>query len=186
MILLRFLLLLAIAGFLIVFTLSNWAVPMQLVFLGIRSPAVPLSIWVLGAIAAGIITTLVITALFGLTGFTARRSIRRTTRAERSAGYSYTEPSRPTATPRAKSDWEEDASDWFDDSGDDWTSPPRDQPRRTDFEAPQTPQSGSRSGSTYSYRYRESDPPEPKRTDVVDADYRVIVPPSRNLDDSEP
>ncbi len=183
MILLRFLLLLAIAGFLIVFTLSNWAVPMQLVFLGIRSPAIPVSIWVLGAIASGIVTTLVITALFGLTGFTARRSIRRPNRTEpRSSGYSYTEP--PTS--RTKSDWEEDASDWFDDSGDDWTSPPRDQPRRTDFEAPQAPKSGSRSGSTYSYRYRESDPPEPKRSDVVDADYRVIVPPSRNLDDSEP
>lgn len=160
---------------------------MQLVFLGIRSPAIPVSIWVLGAIASGIVTTLVINTLFGLTGFTARRSVRRPSRTESRtepvSNYSYTEPPRP-ASPR--SDWEEDASDWFDDSGDDWTSAPPNQPRRTDFEAPQAPKSQSRSGSTYSYRYRESDPPEPKRSDVVDADFRVIVPPSRNLDDSEP
>lgn len=194
MTLLRLLLLLAIAGILILFTLSNWGVPMQLVFLGIRSPAFPLPIWILGAIAAGILTTLVITALFGLTRYTARRSTKRQTQkrppVEQSpySGYSHTppttkapEPPRTQAQSPIDDDWEEDASDWFDDSRNDWTDEPKS--RRTDYEVRQEPKSGSRSGSSYSYTYREPRSELDKSKSVVDADYRVIIPPQRNLDD---
>ncbi|NJR50138.1 MAG: hypothetical protein HC780_11765 [Leptolyngbyaceae cyanobacterium CSU_1_3] len=45
---LRFLLLLAIAGVLLLFVLPNWAPSMQLVFLGLRSPTFPLSLWIWG------------------------------------------------------------------------------------------------------------------------------------------
>ena len=197
MTLLRLLLLLAIAGILTLFTLSNWGVLMQLVFLGIRSPALPLPFWILGAIAAGIITTLVITALFGLTRFTARRSSDRKPPKQRppveqspySGGYSYTppktpEPSRTQTRPSTTNDWEEDASDWFDDSGADWTDEPNS--KRTDYEVQREPKSSSRSGSSYSYTYREKEPSDPDRSNsVVDADYRVIIPPQRNLDDDE-
>lgn len=195
MTLLRLICLLLIAGVLTLFTLQNWSASLQLVFLGIRSPAFPLPLWMLGAIAAGIVTTIVISMLFRLTRFTAQRSVRRTTSRTpvgQSSSYSYTPPVREaespqtawkgSSTPSRDEDWDdEDASDWFDDDSPDWTDEARDRPRqRTDYEVPQQPKSGSQSGSTYSYTYRE-----PKRSDVVDADYRVIVPPSRNLDDED-
>ncbi|MBW4419751.1 MAG: hypothetical protein KME13_11045 [Myxacorys californica WJT36-NPBG1] len=204
--LLRLVVLLVVVGSLALFAVQNWFAPMQLVFLGLRSPAFPLPIWVLGAIAAGVLTTIIISILFRLNSFTAGRSVRRATAtrvsSESSSSSYYTPPSyTPSvesprtawkATPPEPSstseDWgDEDASDWFDDS-DDWTDEPRDSrssPRRTDYEVRQEPKSGSRSGSTYSYSYRDPEPPKPNSSDVVDADYRVIIPPNRNLDDDE-
>lgn len=54
---------------------------------------------------------------------------------------------------------------------------------RTDFERPQEPKRASQSGSVYSYSYREPSAaasPEaaaPDQDKVVDADYRVLIPP---------
>lgn len=208
--LLRLVVLLVVVGSLALFAVQNWFTPMQLVFLGLRSPAFPLPIWVLGAIAAGILTTLVISILFRLNSFTTGRSVRRATAtrssSEPSSSSYYTPPSytQSVESPRTAwraappssttEDWgDEDASDWFDDS-DDWTDAPRDSrtsSRRTDYEVRQEPKSGSRSGSTYSYVYRDPEspntnpPPNANPSDVVDADYRVIIPPNRNLDDDD-
>lgn len=174
--LLRFVLLSAIAGFLVIFALSNWSVSMSLVFLGVPSPALPLPVWILSAIALGAATTLVITALFGFARFTARRSERKTVRqATTTNSYAYAE------TPREPRSTSND-DDWFGGDDDDWTTEPKDKPKR-DFEVKQEPTSGTRSGSTYSYTYREA--PAPKQPDVVDADYRVIRPPVRKLDEDE-
>lgn len=110
----------------------------------------------------------------------------------------------PPAAPRdddraSASDWEEeDASDWFeDDKREEWEweeerpkrQPASERQERQDeqpswqgrnYEAPQEPKRVSRSGSVYSYSYREQDKPKAGRPDsVVDADYRVIVPPYR-------
>jgi len=159
---------------------------MSLVFLGIPSPAFPLPVWILGAIALGAATTLVITALFGLARFTARRSERKTVRPQTN---SYADAETPRqSTSRASTTTQDIADDWFDDDGDDWTSEPKDRSRqdlkvKQDFEARQEPTSGTRSGSTYSYTYRETS--EPKKPDVVDAEYRVIRPPVRKLDEDE-
>ena len=172
--LVRFVLLSAIVGLLVVFTVSNWGAPMSMVFLGMRSPVFPLPIWILGAIALGIATTLVITALFGLARFTARRSERKSVRPDPAVGYAQ--------TPRGSKPPSDNADDWFNDDGDDWGDEPKDRPRR-DFEVQQQPTTGTRSGSTYSYIYRE--PGEPKKPDVVDAEYRVIRPPARKLDEDE-
>lgn len=173
MALLRLVLVLAIVGFAVVFALSNWGVSMSLVFLGVPSPALPLPVWIGGAIGLGAATTLVITALFGLTRFTARRSERKSGRQPTSA---YTE------TPRNSATRTPDADDWFSNTDDDWTSEPKDRPKQN-FETRQEPTSTTRSGSTYSYTYREA--PEPKQPDVVDAEYRVIRPPVRKLDEDE-
>lgn len=171
--LLRFVLLCAIVGLLVVFALSNWGVSMSLVFLGMPSPALPLPLWIGSAIALGAATTLTITALFGLAGFSARRSERKSVRSQTP----YTEPPRNPTRPTSDT-----ADDWFSSDNDDWTSEPKDRPKRN-FEAKQEPTSGTRSGSTYSYTYRES--PEPTKPDVVDAEYRVIRPPVRKLDEDE-
>jgi uncharacterized integral membrane protein len=193
--LLRFLLLLAIAGVLLLFVLPNWAPSMQLVFLGLRSPAFPLSLWILGAIASGIVTTLLISGLFRLTKFTAQRP-RRSGSVEPtpSRTYSYTqaprEPDRSSqATKTAHSDWEEDPSDWFDDDSS-WEDEPTDKPTDASKDRPRSidePSQSTKPGSAYSYRYSD---PETSKADapkpVVDADFRVIVPPYRNLDPNDP
>jgi uncharacterized integral membrane protein len=189
--LLRLVLLIGIASLLLLFVLPNWEPPMQLVFLGIRSPAFPLSLWILGAIAAGILTTLAISALFRLTGFTAQRKGRKKARSfdpSSSRTYSYTQAPAPESAPQAKSkssDWEEDASDWFDDDSsweDEPANPPKDRTRYESSQAPSNPQTGS----SYSYSYREpKDTRPPERESVVDADYRVIIPPNRNLEQNE-
>jgi uncharacterized integral membrane protein len=88
-------------------------------------------------------------------------------------------------------DWEaEPSDDWEDDE-------PRDTPRdtrstaasaRTNYEAKQEPRTSSRQGSVYSYSYREPKDSGVGKAEpvtgqpVVDADYRVIVPPFRPLD----
>jgi hypothetical protein len=53
-----------------------------------------------------------------------------------------------------------------------------------DYEVPQSPQTVSRSGSIYSYTYRESAKSKPEPTEqVYDAEFRVIKPPRREEDD---
>ena len=72
----RLILVLAIVGALTVFTVQNLTPLLPLVFLGIRFPALPLSWWVLGAIAAGALTMLAIQVLFGLSNFVTGQTVR--------------------------------------------------------------------------------------------------------------
>lgn len=151
---------------------------MQLVFLGIRSSAFPLALWVLGAIVAGILTTLTIAGLFRLTGFTTKRQVRGRRPASftqnPSDRYAYqtpreTEPAqvRTSSDTQNGSDWEDDASDWFDNEAED---------------RPKTWESDTRQADYKAQEKTRSDSSATKPESVVDADFRVIVPPHRNLD----
>jgi uncharacterized integral membrane protein len=264
------------------FALQNLE-PVRLVFLGVQIVPLPLAVWVLGAIAAGSATTLLISTLFHLSNFVTKRTVRsqerranrpaaepgesvfsRFTEAGRSPNRSrpqtddsdaswsdwrgYEEPSQPSPTasttaartaPPMATPTADDDEDWDRPMSEDWdesTASPRrsrwdtasrapqddvddrtsSRDRRTDFEARQAPTRSSRSGSVYSYNYRDPEnsadtPPEPQDAPrdrdrprsastsptsdsnptspvppdkpVVDADFRVIVPPYRNLDD---
>ena len=227
----RLVLLLGLAGGSFLLVQFNWS-PLQLTFLGVQTPALPLALWILGAIAAGIVTNLLITSLFNLSNYFAVRAAqskfrqasrrggfqaRTTTPSE--SGPSFTRPS-GTRTAEDDADWNnwdgyeepetrsssnvrspvnpDPIDDWETDANDDWdVEEPSDTPRdsraasrvRTDYEAKQEPKTASRSGSVYSYSYREpkdsgvgkAEPVVEKP--VVDADYRVIVPPFRSLDE---
>lgn len=72
----RLIFLLAIAGIMTLFTLQNLTPVLPLVFLGSPTLALPLSWWVLGAIAAGALTTLTITFLVGLSNFLSGQVVR--------------------------------------------------------------------------------------------------------------
>lgn len=72
----RLILLLAIAGTMTLFTLQNLSPVLPLVFLGSPTLALPLSWWILGAIAAGALTTIAITFLVGLSNFLTGQAIR--------------------------------------------------------------------------------------------------------------
>ena len=92
------------------------------------------------------------------------------------------------------SDWEEefepavedtDWPDWEEEPEPADRSPSRRPVDRTsqNYEKPQTPRTTSRSGSTYSYSYRDSSKSGAgSRESVYDAEYRVIIPPYRPLD----
>ena len=187
--LLRLILLVGLAAGTLILARSNWQ-SLPVVFLGLRSPALPVALWLVGAILAGVATTLVVRALLQLTGLAAQRVERQRWRSQSASrlvndyAYSVANPSQPRTwvPPTAQSppgatgrspvegdDWERDADDWFEDE-------PIDARRdRPDLRPP----------PTYSSRPdpRSSDHRPPTGNPVVDADYRVIVPPQRNLDD---
>ncbi|MBL1175924.1 hypothetical protein [Pantanalinema sp. GBBB05] len=87
----RLFLLLVIAGGLVGFAIQNWSPTIALTFLGIKTMALPLALWVLWAIAIGIVTTLVINALFAASNYLAvqafRNQLRRNARASESQTY---------------------------------------------------------------------------------------------------
>ncbi|HIK05747.1 MAG TPA: LapA family protein [Trichormus sp. M33_DOE_039] len=206
----RLILLIAIMGGLTLLLVQNWSPALSLVFLGIRSQQLPLAMWILFSTVAGAATSLLITSLFRLSNYfapsqiplTSATTARRTKTKSREQFTS--EPSSPPP-PKSKPEsanqerFDEDFDDWENNSAnDDWdfeeqqTPPPQSNSptdsRRdsTSYERPQKPKTGSRSGSTYSYSYRE-----PKNTaagkaeSVYDADYRVIIPPHNELTNDE-
>ncbi|MGL5061459.1 MAG: LapA family protein [Microcoleus sp.] len=74
----RSIFLLVIVVGLTIFALQNIEPALSLVFLGVRSPALPLSIWVLSSIAAGVVTSLVISSLLSFSNYLSQsRSSRR-------------------------------------------------------------------------------------------------------------
>ena len=261
-----------------VLLLSN-LVPVPLVILGIQFQALPLGVWIIGSIAAGALTTLLISGLFGFARLTApsrprssqRFTANRNSNSPRTPWTSWTQRQASSSSSSSKTyaarsdDWEtnpsakEEWDDWEegtsadrayqasqyqppqyrepqyqssryqsqenirDTSDDDWANwegyegynnlrrPEREdfeeddrlsdaprQPRRTDFEVKQEPETRQQSGSIYSYSYRKSTeaeeppvsntPPVAKPGEVYDAEYRVITPPYRpdSVDTSPP
>ncbi len=61
--------LLVIVVGLTIFALQNVEPVLSLVFLGVRSPAAPLSIWILLSMATGVVTSLLISALLGFSNY---------------------------------------------------------------------------------------------------------------------
>jgi len=218
-----------------IFTLSNMQ-PLVLTFLGFTTPGFPLSFWILGAIAAGMLTHAVISSLLHLTTYATAGSVRTQLQSQNQRDFSFDrrqqaesdgaktvaasddsvwrdwggyeqavhksrpEPvDRPTSpassSSKSEDDWEAPLSDDWEASSGEFrgvASPRNAYPRnqsvdrsdadtgsRTDFERPQEPKRASQSGSVYSYSYREPSaaPASPQQDRVVDADYRVIIPP---------
>ncbi|MEA5566476.1 MULTISPECIES: LapA family protein [unclassified Anabaena] len=197
----RLILLIAIMGGLTLLLVQNWSPVLSLVFLGMRSQPLPLAMWILFSTAAGAGTSLLITSLYKLSNYFEPRQIPSSsnTTSRRSKAKSreeftsapYTPPPKSQAEPARKETFDDEFDDWEKNSADDdWNfdqqSPPapksssESEPVRdsTNYERPQPSKTGSQSGSTYSYSYRE-----PKNTaagkseSVYDADYRVIIPP---------
>lgn len=73
----RLVLLLLVIGALTIFVVQNAVPAMPLAFLGMKTVAIPLGIWVVGAIAAGALTTFLFSVLFNLSGSVAASRARR-------------------------------------------------------------------------------------------------------------
>ncbi len=196
MLVIRIVLLLVVLGGLTLLLSQNWSPVLPLVFLGMRTQALPLAIWILFSLAAGAITSLLITGLFKLSNYFAAQQILRRSRdveaAQRSSkaqrhdapsSANRPESSNTNSTPSDASDWDTDSSndDWdFDEDAENTQSSSfQDKVRdSTTYERPQQPKSSQQSGSVYSYSYRDpSNSAVGKTESVYDADYRVIAPP---------
>jgi hypothetical protein len=205
----RLMLLLALAGGLILFAQFNWT-PIALTFLGLPLPVLPLSLWMLAAIGMGILTSLLLHALFTLTYHVGGRRVRsrlrqaaRRTEAEVAANAAARQSGQEDdaawknwdeydGTPRSrqstgKSTTQAPIDDWEAKSRDDWEDyelgdRPRDRqpwtpPERPTAAARPAPEPEIRFPGTASDRAGASKPKP-----VVDADYRVIVPPHRSVE----
>ena len=170
-----------------------------------QTPKLPLAIWMLIFILAGLVTSLI----WQLLSYVSTRSSRR----DRYSSPGYVSegkdapevsqpktkvadfPRSPTTTKTKvnppvtdnlskKSDWEDD------NSSDDWNTEeltqekvseqPKDKQsnEQKSYEVRRKPENVQRSGSTYSYKYREADRGKEEKVDrVYDANYKVINPP---------
>ncbi len=93
----RLVLLLLLLGALVILVFQNMA-PVGLVIVGVSLPALPLALWVIGAIAAGALTTVILSALIGQ----GRRSAPKRSNRPRRQG---DRPTAPTGTPWTPPAW---------------------------------------------------------------------------------
>ncbi|MBD2179843.1 LapA family protein [Planktothrix sp. FACHB-1355] len=195
----RIILLLVVLLGLIIFALQNLS-PVVLVFLGMKSLGLPLGVWILGAIAAGFCSSLLIGALFQVSNYLSEEQLRsriRTLEAEvsrsqgqapRQSPYSNQTASYSTSTQTAPN-WQKSSSndDYLEDDEDEEDEAIYETPsykdnvgNRANYEVKQEPTSSSKSGSVYSYSYKEPRNTGVGKTEsVYDAEYRVITPPYR-------
>lgn len=184
----RLILLLVVLGGLTLLLTQNWSPVLPLVFLGVKTQALPLAIWILISIAAGAFTSLSITGLFKLSNHFGRPSKRRYAS---DASAQYSQPPK-TAASQPKPDTEStptDADDWSSSTTDDDDWDFEDEPEKTrdstqntvkdatTYKVSTEPKTSNQTGA-YSYSYQEpSNSGVGKTESVYDADYRVLTPP---------
>lgn len=199
----RLLLLLIVLIGLSVFAWQNWSLPLTVVFLGMHSQALPLSAWILMAIAVGALTS----GVLQLLGYLSKRSLIARIRQLEAGDFPPTDEERQD--PQTTDSRVDNSSDDWDDeeelgstSAQDWeeseqrstsaSSSENVSQNTANYEARQEPTSSSRAGSVYSYSYKKPSDSGVGKTEVIyDVNYRVINPPSQepvdkeNLDDWE-
>jgi len=67
--------LIVVIGGLALFTWQNWSPSLELTFLGLKSISLPVSIWILGALVAGVITYLLIYGIFELSNYLFKKNL---------------------------------------------------------------------------------------------------------------
>lgn len=192
----RIALLLVVLGGLTLLLGQNWSPVLPLVFLGAKTQALPLAIWILLSIAAGAVTSLLITGLFKLANYFApplkRRRPASPRRNAQKSQARYTTGGRPSTKPDTKTP-SNTADDWSSNSttdDDDWgfegdTEKTRDsKPNdvKGTYEVSSQPKSNYQAGA---YSYSDKEPANSsvgKTESVYDADYRVLTPPYRQPD----
>lgn len=161
-----------------------------------RSPNFPLAVWLGVFIFTGIVTNLIWQLL---------NSLNTNTRSARVSSQPYTSVRENETYVNEREGYRNNLPDWEQPSRDDWNieAPPsntdtvaplgeekfttqeRDlnyqsettQPK-TEYEVKQQPSSVQRSGSTYSYQYRQAENKQPETSQVYDANYRTLNSPN--------
>jgi uncharacterized integral membrane protein len=158
---------------LIILLVQNLSPSLPLVFLGMRTQSLPLALWILFSIIAGMITSVIIISLMKFTTYLnlqeqpipVSKSIPRSSRVKPN-----TPP--PTSPPPVSQ---------FDDEFDDWETN-RNEDNWNDEDnlesVPEASPPGTRPSSVYSYSSQSPKNTAVGKTETIyDADYRVIIPP---------
>ena len=220
----RLLLLIMVFGGLALLLVQNWSPALPIVFLGIKTTAQPLALWILFSVSAGVCSSLLISSLFQLSTYFSvgqqprrrqpqvsppRYTSSRSRREEEPAYRSSTPPPTADSTPQPQpstsaSETPEPEDDWdFNKNNDDWDfqepqakpvdktpNPPSSQEPLQDarsYERTQAPKNTYKSGSVYSYSYKQPKNTGAGKTEsIYDADYRVIVPPYKPPSTNQP
>ncbi|MFB2838204.1 hypothetical protein [Floridanema evergladense] len=192
----RIVLLLMALGGLTVFALQN-SVSLRLVFLGIKTQALPLGFWILAAVVAGVLTALIVAWLLQIINYwgnanllsrirqleAEKRTYQGQSRESTSTyqSYSYSAASSSSASTADASASDRNNEEWEEEDEED--SGVSDDVSDRNYEAKQEPTTSYRSGSVYSYGYKNPSDSAVGRTEsVYDAEYRVITPPYRPID----
>ena len=160
----------AILGLIIILA-QNLSPLLSLVFLGMRSQSLPLGLWILLSIIAGIFTSLIITRLLKLaTDLNLQQQPTPKSIPTPPRVRPYTPPSQSPPPPVSQfhdqDDWNTNQNQDDLDDGDNYQS------------VPETSQNNSRTSSVYSYSSQAPKNTAVGKTEsIYDADYRVIVPP---------
>jgi hypothetical protein len=186
----RLILLVAVLGGLMLLLVQNLSPALPLVFLGMRTQALPLALWIFLSIATGAFTSILIATLLKFINYVSAQQVQtaspqspvnsqRVNTAPRRESTPYPS-SPPPATSKPDYTTSQEIDDWeTKPTDDDWDFEEQPQTSSSKASAPQqAPKTGSQPGSVYSYNAQE-----PKNTGVgktesiYDADYRVIIPP---------
>jgi uncharacterized integral membrane protein len=186
----RLIFLVVTLGGLTLLLVQNFSPALPLVFLGMRTQPLPLSLWILFSIVAGGFTSFLITTLLKFGNYFAQQSSTTTVKSTATTPRTKTNARGENRQTSQTSHKQTSTTDYnTNNEFDDWDTD-RNQEKDWDFnESPQTPSSKSfspqqprkntsPSDSVYSYSSQE-----PKNTGVgktesiYDADYRVIIPP---------
>ncbi|MTJ11289.1 LapA family protein [Anabaena sp. UHCC 0187] len=164
---------------LIIILVQNLSPSLPLVFVGMRTQALPLALWILLSITAGIFTSLIITRVLKFaTGLNLQaqppipKPIPTPPRVRQN-----TPP--PQSPPPPVSQFDDQFDDWDTNRNqDDWDDREDSQPIEETSPGQQSSPGNSRSSSFYSYSSQEPKNTAVGKTEsVYDADYRVIIPP---------
>lgn len=190
----RLLLLLVVLGGLTLLLLQNWSPVLPLVFLGGRTQALPLALWILFSVVAGALSALLISGLFKMSNYFAQSQVKRRNKVEnpppsrpqqRTVRQQYTASTTVQPPPAATSTTNDAIDDWSTDntSNDDWSfgdtpaenlsSDSRQEPKTYEVSPPPP---NTASDSVYSYT-RDRNSGVGRTESIYDADYRVIKPP---------
>lgn len=159
---------------LIILLVQNLSPSLPLVFLGMRTQSLPLALWILFSIIAGMITSVIIISLMKFTTYLnleeqpipVSKSIPRSSRVKPN-----TPP--PTSPPPPVSQFDDEFDDWETNRNEDnWND-------EDNLESvPEASPPGTRPSSVYSYSSQSPKNTAVGKTETIyDADYRVIIPP---------
>ena len=151
-----------------------------------KSLAFPLGVWILFAIAFGFLSSLLIGVLFQLSNYLSEQQLRSRIRELETEKTNSTGQRRENTTAgesnsNSKYYQQPQQKETVRDVGNYQDSSPN-----TTYERPQEPTTTYRSGSVYSYGYRDPKNSGVGRSEsIYDAEYRVITPPYRGVEPSD-
>ena len=175
----RLIILLTVVLGLILLLVQNLSPSLPIVFVGMRTLPLPLALWILLSITAGIFTSLIITSLLK---FATSLSLQE----QQPIPKSIPTPPRvrqntppPKSPPPPVNQVDDEFDDWDTNRHqDDWND--EENSASVEETSPSQQSSRSRSSSVYSYSSQEPKNTAVGKTEsVYDADYRVIIPPSQ-------